>query len=92
MLEKKPWYRREDFWTPVIGALAIMVLEVAGVELPVEALVTVVLLIAGIIWSSTSQENAATQGRIAIFQMTQEKEIRRMEREMDITIKGGKPE
>ncbi len=67
MVEKKPFYLREDFWVPVVGALAIMVFELTGVELPVEALVAVVVLIAGIVWSSNSQENTAIQARAHVY-------------------------
>lgn len=79
MLEKKPWYAREDFWVPAISVISVIVLESFGVELPVEALAAVIVMVISIVVSSTVQENKATEARAQLYVVNKEFEILRME-------------
>jgi hypothetical protein len=58
-MEKKPWYRREDFWTAIGGVLAILLAEFFGVSLSIEAFVGMAVLIVGIIWGTNTLERTA---------------------------------
>ena len=58
-MDRKPWYQREDFWATIGAALAIILSDLYGVELQVEAFVSIVALIGALIWSTTKVEETA---------------------------------
>ena len=62
-MDRKPWYQREDFWAAIGAALAIILSDLYGVELQVEAFVSIVALVGALIWSTTKVEETAMSYR-----------------------------
>ena len=77
--EEKPWYTCVEFWTAIIGSVGVVVLQIFGIELPVQALVTLAVFIGYIFWSRVSQRNKVIEAKAQIYVVNKEFEILRME-------------
>jgi len=83
MPEEKPWYMCVEFWTPIVGSIAVLVMHLFGIELPTESLVTVIVFIGYIVWSRVSQRNKVIEARIQAYVVNREFDILRMETGQD---------
>ena len=77
-VEEKPWFLRVEFWTPIIGAVGLVVLELTGVSLPTEALVTVIVLIGTIVWGAVSHRNKVMEASVDVYLADKQYEAARL--------------
>ena len=81
-VERKPWFKREDFWTAVGTIIAIFVSQFYGVEFSVPAFVAFVLMVGGIIWGTTTLENTVLSYRAEERLVEKEIALKRLDLEM----------
>ena len=79
MVERKAWYLREDFWAAIGTALAVILADSFGVELKVEALVSLVMILIAIITGTTVVESKAMEARKEIEIMKHEVQLKSMD-------------